>query len=63
MMARVSKKSFHVKDPDGWDCQISNGGGFAKSRKTAATGKLSAPAPLIHRVEDCLVGSLLVRRD
>jgi len=38
-------ESFHVKDPDGWDCQISNGGGLAKSRKTAATVKLAAPAP------------------
>jgi catechol 2,3-dioxygenase-like lactoylglutathione lyase family enzyme len=29
-------ESFHIKDPDGWDLQISNGNGFAKTRKTAA---------------------------
>jgi catechol 2,3-dioxygenase-like lactoylglutathione lyase family enzyme len=39
-------ESFHVKDPDGWDLQISNGNGLARTRqKTPATGKLSAPAP------------------
>jgi catechol 2,3-dioxygenase-like lactoylglutathione lyase family enzyme len=38
-------ESFHVKDPDGWNCQISNGGGFAKARKTPSTAKLSAPPP------------------
>ncbi len=38
-------ESFHVKDPDGWDLQISNGNGLTKARKTAATAKLSAPAP------------------
>jgi catechol 2,3-dioxygenase-like lactoylglutathione lyase family enzyme len=38
-------ESFHVKDPDGWDLQISNGNGLAKARKTAATAKLAAPAP------------------
>jgi catechol 2,3-dioxygenase-like lactoylglutathione lyase family enzyme len=38
-------ESFHVKDPDGWDLQISNDKGFAKARKTAATAKLSARAP------------------
>jgi catechol 2,3-dioxygenase-like lactoylglutathione lyase family enzyme len=38
-------ESFHLKDPDGFDLQISNNSGFAKGRpaKTAAT--LSAPAP------------------
>jgi catechol 2,3-dioxygenase-like lactoylglutathione lyase family enzyme len=38
-------ESFHVKDPDGFDLQISNGSGLVKSRRTPATGKLSAPAP------------------
>jgi catechol 2,3-dioxygenase-like lactoylglutathione lyase family enzyme len=38
-------ESFHVKDPDGWDLQISNGNGLAKARKTSVTAKLSAPAP------------------
>src|SRR5437016_3056097 len=38
-------ESFHVKDPDGWDLQISNGNGLAKARKTPARAKLSAPAP------------------
>jgi catechol 2,3-dioxygenase-like lactoylglutathione lyase family enzyme len=38
-------ESFHVKDPDGWDLQISNGNGLAKARKTPVTAKLSAPAP------------------
>lgn len=38
-------ESFHVKDPDGFDLQISNGNGNAKRRKTAATAKLSEPLP------------------
>jgi len=38
-------ESFHVKDPDGWDLQIGNGGGLAKARKTAPVATLSAPAP------------------
>ena len=38
-------ESFHVKDPDGFDLQISNGNGLVKSRRTPATAKLSAPAP------------------
>jgi len=38
-------ESFHVKDPDGWDLQISNGNGLVKARKTPADAKLSAPAP------------------
>jgi catechol 2,3-dioxygenase-like lactoylglutathione lyase family enzyme len=38
-------ESFHVKDPDGWDLQISNGNGLAKARRTPATAKLSEPAP------------------
>jgi catechol 2,3-dioxygenase-like lactoylglutathione lyase family enzyme len=38
-------ESFHVKDPDGFDLQISNGNGYAKARKTAATAKLSEPLP------------------
>lgn len=37
-------ESFHVKDPDGFDLQISNGGGFAKARKSRATAKSDAPA-------------------
>lgn len=39
-------ESFHVKDPDGFALQISNGNGLAKSRQTRpANAKLSAPAP------------------
>ena len=38
-------ESFHVKDPDGWDLQISNDNGLAKARKTPVAVKLSAPAP------------------
>jgi catechol 2,3-dioxygenase-like lactoylglutathione lyase family enzyme len=39
-------ESFHVKDPDGWDVQISNGGGLTRARKTSpASAKLSEPAP------------------
>jgi catechol 2,3-dioxygenase-like lactoylglutathione lyase family enzyme len=38
-------ESFHVKDPDGWDLQISNGSGLVKSRKAAAGAKLTTPAP------------------
>ena len=38
-------ESFHVKDPDGWDLQIGNGSGLAKTRKAPATAKLSAPPP------------------
>jgi hypothetical protein len=34
-----------VKDPDGWDLQISNEKGLAKVRQTAATAKLSVRAP------------------
>lgn len=38
-------ESFHVKDPDGFDVQISNGG-YAKARKaSAAHAPLPAPAP------------------
>jgi catechol 2,3-dioxygenase-like lactoylglutathione lyase family enzyme len=36
-------ESFHVKDPDGFDLQISNGNGQAKLRKTAAEMKVAAP--------------------
>jgi catechol 2,3-dioxygenase-like lactoylglutathione lyase family enzyme len=37
-------ESFHVKDPNGFDLQISNGN--AKNRRTKpATGKLTVPAP------------------
>src|SRR3954447_20455160 len=39
-------ESFRVKDPDGFDLQISNGNGLAKSRRTAPpTAKLSVPVP------------------
>ncbi len=38
-------ESFHVKDPDGFDLQIANGRGLAKTRNTLAAAKLSAPAP------------------
>lgn len=34
-------ESFHVKDPNGFDLQISNGNGLAKARKRRAIGKLS----------------------
>ncbi len=38
-------ESFHVKDPDGFDLQISNGKNLARRRETAATAKLVLPAP------------------
>ena len=39
-------ESFHVKDPDGWDLQISNGNGLVRSRKTTlADAKLPEPLP------------------
>jgi catechol 2,3-dioxygenase-like lactoylglutathione lyase family enzyme len=38
-------ESFHVKDPNGWDLQVSNGGGLAKSRRTPAAAKLAEPEP------------------
>jgi len=39
-------ESFHVKDPDGFDLQISNGNGLAKARRTTpADAKLPGPAP------------------
>ena len=37
-------QSFHIKDPDGFDLQISNGSGKNR-RQGAASGKTSAPAP------------------
>jgi catechol 2,3-dioxygenase-like lactoylglutathione lyase family enzyme len=37
-------QSFHVKDPDGFDLQISNGN-MKNRRKGSANGKTSAPAP------------------
>jgi catechol 2,3-dioxygenase-like lactoylglutathione lyase family enzyme len=37
-------QSFHVKDPDGFDLQISNGS-RKNRRQSAASGKTSAPAP------------------
>ena len=38
-------ESFHVKDPDGFDLQISNGNGNAKARTSGSSVKLSEPAP------------------
>jgi catechol 2,3-dioxygenase-like lactoylglutathione lyase family enzyme len=39
-------ESFHVKDLDGFDLQISNGNGLARIRRTTpANARLSAPAP------------------
>lgn len=38
-------ESFRVKDPDGWDVQISNGNGFAKARMSPSSAVLSEPAP------------------
>jgi len=38
-------ESFHVKDPDGWDLQMSNGNGFTRARKGAAEAKVAAPTP------------------
>jgi catechol 2,3-dioxygenase-like lactoylglutathione lyase family enzyme len=40
-------ESFHVKDPDGFDLQISNGN-RSNRRQTPAHGKTSAPAPFAH---------------
>ena len=37
-------QSFHVKDPDGFDLQISNGSRTSR-RQSPANGKTSAPAP------------------
>ena len=38
-------ESFHVKAPDGWDLQISNGNGLTRARKTAAEATAAEPAP------------------
>src|SRR5205085_4338327 len=38
-------ESFHVKDPDGFDLQIGNANGLAKSRRTPPTATLATPAP------------------
>jgi catechol 2,3-dioxygenase-like lactoylglutathione lyase family enzyme len=38
-------ESFHVKDPDGFDLQLSNGQGYTKSRRGPAMARLAAPAP------------------
>src|SRR6185436_1369080 len=37
-------KSFHIKDPDGFDIQVSNGT-KSNRRKGSANGKLTAPVP------------------
>ncbi|MGE0041186.1 MAG: hypothetical protein AB7V01_08370, partial [Vicinamibacterales bacterium] len=37
-------ESFHVHDPDGFDLQISNGGGYARARRTPSTARLAATA-------------------
>jgi catechol 2,3-dioxygenase-like lactoylglutathione lyase family enzyme len=38
-------ESVHIKDPDGFDLQLSNGRGHTGTRRTPASAKLSAPAP------------------
>ena len=38
-------ESFHVKDPDGFDVQISNGANVKKRKASAANAKLPAAAP------------------
>jgi catechol 2,3-dioxygenase-like lactoylglutathione lyase family enzyme len=38
-------ESFHVKDPDGFDLQISNDRGLTRARRIAAAGKLAVAAP------------------
>jgi hypothetical protein len=40
-------ESFHVKDPDGFDVQISNGN-RSNRRRTPARGRLTLPAPFAH---------------
>jgi catechol 2,3-dioxygenase-like lactoylglutathione lyase family enzyme len=40
-------ESFHAKDPNGFDLQISNSNFLADARKTRATEKTSAPVALI----------------
>jgi catechol 2,3-dioxygenase-like lactoylglutathione lyase family enzyme len=39
-------ESFHVQDPDGFDLQISNGGGLAARRKSAPAAKLDEAPPV-----------------
>lgn len=36
-------ESFHVKDPDGWDLQISNGNGLVRARRTPPPSAASPP--------------------
>ena len=38
-------ESFHVKDPDGFDLQISNSNGLTKSRRTRPNGRVAEAAP------------------
>ncbi|HUA85191.1 MAG TPA: hypothetical protein VMB85_15115 [Bryobacteraceae bacterium] len=38
-------ESFHIKDPDGFDLQISNGRGLARLRQIPSEAKLAEPAP------------------
>jgi catechol 2,3-dioxygenase-like lactoylglutathione lyase family enzyme len=38
-------ESFHVKDPDGWDLQVSNGNGLKKSRDASAPVNLDVTFP------------------
>jgi catechol 2,3-dioxygenase-like lactoylglutathione lyase family enzyme len=38
-------ESFHVKDPDGWDLQVSNGNGLKESRQVSAHANLAKAAP------------------
>lgn len=38
-------ESFHVKDPDGWDLQVSNGNGWMKSRSAPPAAELAKASP------------------
>jgi catechol 2,3-dioxygenase-like lactoylglutathione lyase family enzyme len=38
-------ESFHVRDPNGFDLQLSNGNGLARTRKTAVEHPQHAPGP------------------
>jgi catechol 2,3-dioxygenase-like lactoylglutathione lyase family enzyme len=38
-------ESFHVRDPDGWDLQVSNGKGLKESRDESAGSNLAMAAP------------------
>ena len=56
-------ESFHVKDPDGFDLQISNGNGTFEAPEDAVDRKAVGAAPVcVDRLEDRLARSLLVQR-